>query len=186
MATNLRLPAIAVMTFALTLPAMASAAPTLTNSKGGVLPTSTLITATAEDITIVDSVTSFITCGVLTFSGAVPTNDDTNGWTATSFNQFSTENCINKNGAVTFTSMEVADLKAVVSGHVSFNFKAVIDLGAKISCTFTGTNVEGTYTPGSDTITFSQAGGVAGGACGTAVLTGEATVETESSPVHSS
>ncbi len=190
MAKKLSLLMAAAAVLAFTVPAMASAAPEVTfaggEKAGQTVPVNTTITLTGTDVILTDSTVGNTTCGTLNLTGNVAVNNPTNGWTITSINQFTSANCINPNGTVVITSFELTDLKATVSGTVTASFRTFIDLGTKFKCTFTGTNVTGAYTPGTDTLTFTDAAGISGVGCGTAKLDGSFTMEVGSSPVISS
>lgn len=169
-----------VALFAASVPALASAAPTMTVG-GSAVKVNETITATGVDIIFTSSTVGDITCGQLNLGAQVTKNDDTNGVAMKSINQFTSGSCTNKNGTVDITKLEIPFITANVSGSITISFTAEIDLG-KLTCTFTGTSVPGGYKSGSDTITFSGATGIVGGACGTAKLDGSFTLELGSTP----
>ncbi len=178
---SLLMAAVAVLVFA--VPAMASAAPTATNSKTGeVLKPGTAVTATGTDVTLTFATIGNLTCGHLNFTGTLTKNNDTEGVESESINQFTSAECTNKNGAVNFTEIRI-HTTITASGTVKITIKFVFDLGG-LTCTFNGTNVAGAYSPGTDTITFTEATGLNGGACGTAKLDGSFTMEVGSTPMN--
>ncbi len=182
MAKKLSLLIAAVAVWAIAVPAMASAAPTAT-AGGTVVKVGETITATGSDVILTAATVGNITCQQINLGAQLTKNNDTEGVAMKSINQFTYNNCTNKNGAVTITTIELTNLVANVSGSVSAFFVSKIDLGTKLTCTFTGTSVPGGYTAGTDTVTFTGATGVNGGACGTATLDGSFTLELGTTPV---
>ncbi len=169
---SLLVAAVAVLAFA--VPAMASAS-ALTNPGGGgeLTAVGTAITGTGSNVVLKSSTLGEIKCETLTLSGKVVKNSGGEVEGSASNENPPTKNCKNGEKTVVVTKVELTKLFTSTSGSGTANFVAKIDVGST-ACTFTGTSVPFTYTPKTTTgvITFTSAGGVSGGACGTAPLTG--------------
>lgn len=178
---SLFMAAVAVLAFA--IPALASASPTATGVDGKSLPVGTEITATAITTGVhgtpklTSTILGTIECATLDITGTLTVNS---GGTVTgnSGGAFTSTTCTNKGNPVSVTSIVVNDLVTTVSGKATVHFTSVIDV-AGLTCTFTGTNIPGTYTLGTDILTFNKAATVDGSpaGCGNATFDGEFTLE---------
>lgn len=159
--------AVAVLAFA--VPANAAAATEVTQSAGVTAKVGTAFTATGSDFIVTSDLLGEITCEKLNFTGKLTTNDGTE-FAGVGDGGFTTSNCFNGKNSVSVTKFEVMNLTSKETGSVVMSFVTTMDIGT-LSCTFTGANVPGKYTFGSNTITFSSASGIKGSSgCGTANL----------------
>lgn len=171
--------AAAVAVLAVGVAASANAATEITQPAGVTAKVGTQFTATATDFVLTSSVLE-ITCANLNFKGTLTTNDGSE-FAGVSDNNFTTNVCTGLHDLVSVTKFEVQNLTSKETGSVVMSFVTTMDLGT-LTCTFTGTNVSGNYTSGSDKITFSAAPGIKG-SCGTATLDASFTIEIGSTPV---
>lgn len=178
---SLMLAAIAVIAFA--IPAFASASEA-TLPEGTRAPVGTAITGTGNDIILQSNLLGTITCEKLNLNGKITKNDGTTIEGSGENSSPTQAGCKNGTKEVKVTSVNLESLKSSVSGSGTVSFSSVVDVGT-LTCTFTGTNVAGSYTPGTDTLSFSSATGVVGSpaACGTAKLSGSFTLESGTTPL---
>jgi len=177
---SLLLAAVAVLAFA--VPAMANAAvPTIQNSAGEPLGVPTNIVGTGSEVNLTSSSLGSIKCTTITLEGVLTVNDMTNGITGSNTGQPSppTTDCTKGKNTVNVTNVTLTDLSSTVGGDALASFTAEVDIGASTQCTFTGTNVTGTYANGGDILTFAAAPNITSlpVACGTAKLDGSFTLE---------
>lgn len=173
--------AVTVLVFA--VPAMASAAvPTLQEQFGTPVKIGTTILGVGSDVTLTSSTLGEVSCASVVLEGKLSVNDMTNGFTASNTGQKAppTMDCTNGSNTVIVTNVTLTDLKSTVGGEVLASFTAELDIGAgPTKCTYTGTNVKGTYTNGGSVLTFDDGTGITSSppACGVAKLDGEFTLE---------
>lgn len=179
MARKSSLLAAAIALLALSLPALAHAAPEITRIPGVTAKLGESISETWSDITLTTSGgLGAITCEKLNLGAVVSRNNGAEFETLGS-GKFTSASCKNETRAATVTKFEYG-LRSTGAGKVALSFSTVIDIGA-LECTYVGTNVAGTYAAGGDTLKFSEATGVSSSPpslCGpTATLDGEDTLE---------
>jgi hypothetical protein len=174
---SLLLAAVAVLAFA--IPSMASAT-VATLPAGTVAPVGTQITGTGSDIILHSSLLGTITCKTLNLNGEITKNKE-NIVEGKGENVSPTQSgCVNGAKEVKVTKVELTNLFSETTGTGTVSFKATVDIGSELVCTFTGTKVPGTYAlPSSSVLKFSEAGNIVSSpaACGTTKLTGEFTLE---------
>jgi hypothetical protein len=174
----------AVALLALVAPAAAGAA-LMTSSPGTPMPTGTVFFSTGKNITITSSLLGSITCAKLTYHQGLTKNETSTVEAEGAVEKMpEQESCANTGHLVTVTSIWLTKFVAGSGGN-TITFNATVDIKGppEIECTFTGTKVPFTYTSGSDTITFTEAGGITStGGCGTAKLDGSFTMEVKSTP----
>jgi hypothetical protein len=178
MAKKLSLMLAAVAALAFAIPSIASASEA-TLPAGTRAPVGTVIVGTGSDIILQSSLLGKITCSTLNLNGEITVNNGTTVEGKGENVSPTQTGCVNGSKAVTVTEVEITRLFSNTSGTGSVSFTSKVDIGSELKCTFTGTNVDFTYTSGTDTITFTNAAGVTGtpGACGTAKLTASFTLE---------
>ena len=167
---SLLLAAVAVLAFA--VPAFASAAPTLQTPGGEILKTPQAIKGTGTNVTLTSSTLGKIICGSLNLNGTLNVNTVAAGIEGSGVNEKPEQsNCLNGTKSVIVTGVTLTNLKSTVGGTATASFTATVDIAA-LECTFTGTNIGGTYTNGGNTLSFSEAGTITSSpaACGTAKL----------------
>ena len=179
---------VAVAVLAVAVPAMASATELNTKSTGGEatrVPLNTVVTGTGSEVTLTSSTLGTIKCKKLNLKGKVTTNNGTTVEASSAAETPVQETCLNGTKAVNVTSVTLTKLFSNTTGTGTVSFTATVDVGPELECTFTGTNVAGTWTSPSSTLTFTSATGVTSTppACGTAKLDGVFSLEVGSSAV---
>jgi hypothetical protein len=176
---SLMLAAVAILAFA--IPSMANA--TVATIEGSPAPKNTSITGTGSDIILQSNLLGTITCSTLNLKGEITLNDGTTVEGKGKNVEPTQAGCKNGEKAVTVTSVELENLKSTTTGSATVSFVAKVDI-ASLECTFTGTNVPGTFTSGSNVLSFSEATatGIKGApaACGTSKLKGNFALESGS------
>jgi hypothetical protein len=181
----------AVAVLAIAVPAMANATELNTKSTGGAgtrVPVNTVVTGTGANISLTSSTLGTINCKKLNLKGKVTVNNGTTVEASNAGEAPEQETCLNGTKPVNVTNVTLTKLFSNETGKGTASFTAVVDIKnpeSELKCTFTGTNVPGTWTSPSSTITFSSAAGVTStpAACGTAKLDGAFTLEVGSSAV---
>lgn len=173
---SLLLAAVAVLAFA--IPSMASATKA-TLPAGTLAPVGTSIVGTGTDVTLKSSLLGTITCSTLNLNGSITKNNGTvvEGSGATSAPTQS--GCKNGTKSVNVTSVVLTKLFSEKESKGTASFEATVDVGSELVCKFTGTNVAGTFTSGTNVLKFSGATGVTASpaSCGTSTLTAEFALE---------
>jgi hypothetical protein len=162
----------------------AASASKVTSSAGVLTPVGTVITATGSDITFTSTTLGATTCKTLTVKFTLTKNNGTTAEGAGESEAPAQEFCVNGTKPVIVTTFTVANVTMTTTGTGTMSFIATEDIG-ELHCTFTGTKVPFTYVAGSDTITFTNAGGITSVPviCGTAKLDGSFTLEIKTAPV---
>lgn len=178
MAKKLSLLMGALVVLAFAIPAAANAAPGITKSGGTLASVGQEFNLTGNDFTLTSATVGPVTCKTLDLKGKISKNNGVE-FEATGVSAFTASGC-----AFTVTNFELTQIKSTSSGKLTMNFVATIDIDP-LECTYTGTNIAGSYTPGSDTIVFSSSSGVTSTpiGCGTAKVDGEFTMEIGSTAV---
>jgi hypothetical protein len=177
---SLLIAAIAVLAFA--VPSLASAAEA-TIPAGTRAPVGTEITGTGTSVTLNSATLGNITCATLTLNGKITKNDGTTVEGSGETSSPTQTGC--NNGAerpVTVTKVVLTKLAASGTGTgtkaATVSFTATVDLPAGVVCNFTGTNVAGSYTSGTNVLKFASATGITStGGCSTAKLSAEFALE---------
>lgn len=176
----------AVAVFATAVPAIASAAPTVTKQAGVSAPVGSLLTATnVGPVKITSSLLGTIECETLdireiklTLNAGGLVNAESNG-------AFSTADCTSGTKDVTVTTVKLEKTSSSVAGKGTTNFTISLDVVGGLSCTYTGTNVPFTYVVAGNHMTFNKAGPVDGApaGCGSATFDATYTLEIGSTDV---
>ena len=150
---------VAVLAFA--IPAMASAAPSVTSKAGVLAPKGMKITGTnVGHVLTTGTPFGTLTCAKVTLSGELTENTGTK---VTGKAGTGTVSECNVNGSpLTTTNITVTHLESTVAGSGKASFTYVSDTAGGITCDYIGTNVPFTYVPGSSHITFKEATGING------------------------
>jgi hypothetical protein len=172
---SLMLAAVAVLAFA--IPSIASATEA-TLPAGTRAPLGTQIVETGNDVILQSTLLGKITCSTLNLNGEITKNDGTTVEGSGENFAPTQSGCVFGEKAVIITHISTK-LFSNEKGKGIFSFTTLVNIGSEIKCTFTGTNVPFTFTSGTDTISFSSAGGISGipPACGTLKLTASFTLE---------
>jgi hypothetical protein len=175
------LAAVAVLAFA--IPSMASAT-VATLPAGTVAPVGTKFTTTGTDFILKSNLLGTITCATLNLNGEITKNNGTEVEASGENSSPTQAGCKNGEKPVKITKFATLNISESVLGFVIWSFTIKIHIG-ELECTFTGKNINGTYTSGTNVLKFSEASGVTGSpaACGTAKLSGQFALESGSTPL---
>jgi hypothetical protein len=172
----------AVVALVCAVPSMASASGKLTEG-GSLVPVGATIVATGSNVTLNSSLLGALTCEKLTVKSKVTVNNGEEVQAAGTEEAPAQAGC--KAGAkeLRITFILTARFQWRFP-FVKWSFRIKLDLGkgeSEVQCTYTGTEVEGSYTSGSSSFSFSNATGIKSepAACGTAKLSGTFSLETE-------
>ena len=179
---NLLMAAVAVLAFA--VPAMASAAPSVTSKAGTLAPVGTIITGTSTNTELSTNLGT-LKCEKLIVKGKITENSGSSV-KVTKEGEGTTSGCKVGTEALTWTDLTLLNITSTVdkSGTVGLHF--VMDLPGDVTCTYEGAAVPFTYTSGSDTITISGNLKPTPAACGAEAktkFTGSYTLTIGSTPV---
>ena len=153
MAKKLMLLGMAVVAFAaLALPAVASAAPALTEPAGTLVPKGATIVGTSTNSTTVTSAGT-LTCAKVTVTGEVTENTGSSV-KGVAKGEGKTEGCKLGSSSLTITDPTLLAISSNTPGKGVVSLTFIADLFG-IPCHFVGNNLPFTYTSGSDSMSIA-------------------------------
>lgn len=160
----------------LAIPAMASGAPTVTSSGGISTPVGTTFKLrNSLSVSLTSSLLGPIECSFFSLEGSLGKNSG-GVIEGSSGGKFTSSGCSNHGNPVTFTSISLSNIKAVLSGVGEASFVTVVDVSG-LTCTFTGTGVPFHYLEEGFVLEFTKAGTVDGSPAGCGKATFDGTFE---------
>jgi hypothetical protein len=145
-------------------------------------PVGTQFTTTGGDLAMKSNLLGTITCSTLTLKGEITKNSAGTVEAAGANTSPTQTGCKNGEKAVSITRFDITKLLTTTSGSGTWSFKMVTDVGS-LTCTYTGSNVPFSYTPGASSIQFSEASGVTGSpaSCGSTKISTSFSLESGTS-----